>query len=907
MLSRSLPLVALLPLLLAGPAGVRGDQVPAQTEARATLRPVERPEEDLLIFEVVLDQQVLSRDLLAYPHPHGVLVPLGQLLSLLELPIAVDAHAGSAQGWFGSRDRRFSLDLAQGEIAVAGRVQPVDSSRVELHADDIYVDAKLLSSWLPLGLVIDPAALRIRIVPGEKLPLQLQQERDARRRELAGAVAASVSGEGAIPSLPSRPFRLAGWPILDAGVRLTLRSDSEEGDGFSGRQSLLAEGDLLGMTAELLLSAGQGEEGRGSADRSRLTLGRRDPDGRLLGPLRATDARIGDLTPAFDPWLSQGRPGLGFEIARARSAGTLYGLGDFDRTVLTGNALPGWDVELYRNGALFAFQTVGEDGRYEFRDVPLQVGDNILRLVFYGPQGETREKVERIPIAAELPPPGETSYRLSFFEVDEGLLRSSVPEDETVPRGEPWIGAEVEYGLSRWLALEGGFSSLALADGRHDYTRFGLRTSLLGAVARLGLVRDARGGQLVQLGLRRNLGRRFSLALEHTELDGFRSDTADTLAGDLLSRTKARLDGQVKLPGAAWAQVPFSVEVLEDQRTAGRLLQLRGASGLAVPAGPLILGSRWRVGMTEDSYTADGDLLLNGRIRGLQMRGALTYGILPEPGLSSLDVVGDLRRQSGLGFRFSVSQSLRQSGTSVTAGVDRPLTSLVLGLDAGFSSRSGLRLSGSLSFSLARDPRAGSWRMRRAAGASQGAVSARAFLDLDANGRFDSGDRPLPGVGFTMDGRNHEEVTKADGTAWLPLPPYRPIRLTLDERTLEDVSWAAERDPIVLLARPGMTWTEDIPVVATADLDGTVSFREGQGARPASNVRLQLLDGTGEVVEEARSQFDGFYLFEKVRPGRYVLRIDPEQAARLGLRPAEREVILGSGGSQSGVEILLER
>ena len=100
-------------------------------------------------------------------------------------------------------------------------------------------------------------------------------------------------------------------------------------------------------------------------------------------------------------------------------------------------------------------------------------------------------------------------------------------------------------------------------------------------------------------------------------------------------------------------------------------------------------------------------------------------------------------------------------------------------------------------------------------------------------------------------------------------------------------------------------------MVAAADLDGVVLLREAGGtrpvSRPVSNVRLQLLDGAGELVQETRSQLDGFYLFEKLRPGRYVLRADPEQAARLGLRAAERELTLASGESRSGLELLLER
>lgn len=65
----------------------------------------------------------------------------------------------------------------------------------------------------------------------------------------------------------------------------------------------------------------------------------------------------------------------------------------------------------------------------------------------------------------------------------------------------------------------------------------------------------------------------------------------------------------------------------------------------------------------------------------------------------------------------------------------------------------------------------------------------------------------------------------------------------------------------------------------------------------------------GEVVQEVRSAFDGFYLFELVPPGRHLVRVSPEQVKRLNLAPPpEQEVVIeGSGTIVSGVDITVER
>ncbi len=73
-----------------------------------------------------------------------------------------------------------------------------------------------------------------------------------------------------------------------------------------------------------------------------------------------------------------------------------------------------------------------------------------------------------------------------------------------------------------------------------------------------------------------------------------------------------------------------------------------------------------------------------------------------------------------------------------------------------------------------------------------------------------------------------------------------------------------------------------------------------------ARVRLSLWDDKGRVVATAESQFDGFYLFEKVLPGSYFLGADPEQAQRLKLEaPPRREIRLEPGEVKSGLDFRL--
>jgi hypothetical protein len=49
-------------------------------------------------------------------------------------------------------------------------------------------------------------------------------------------------------------------------------------------------------------------------------------------------------------------------------------------------------------------------------------------------------------------------------------------------------------------------------------------------------------------------------------------------------------------------------------------------------------------------------------------------------------------------------------------------------------------------------------------------------------------------------------------------------------------------------------------------------------------VQLQLVNLKGDVVSSARTEYDGYFFIERVPPGEYRIRIDPEQASKLNIR-----------------------
>jgi len=838
--------------------------LPAASPARAAADP---PEDELLVLEVRLGERPLISSMTAWSHPGGLLLPLGSLVEALEMPIAIDAASG-AQGAVRAEGPRLTLDLGTRTWTAgerSGRFEPQLARSAE---GELLVDSRLLSAWLPIDFTLDSAALVLRIAPREALPVQERWAREERRRRMGEPAPGAPGSADERFALEPHPYQMLSWPVLDAGVSVSLGRG--EGGSLAVRPSLLAQGDLLAMTAGLSVAGGA----------PRLALERRDPRGGLLGPLGATEVRVGDVSVAFDPLLSHGRSGSGFEIVR----GT--GGGGPERRALAGDDLPGWEVELYRGGALLAARTVDENGRYEFPGVRLQDGLNVLRLVFYGPQGQKHEKEERIFVPVGLIPAGETAYRLGIAGQTAGSFA-------------------IEHGVSRALALGASLASLTLDDGRHEEVGLSAGTSVLGITSRFHLLHDLSDGWAGRLEAAGRIGP-LHFHLEHAELRGLR--TQEIADRDLRSRSRMQLDGQIRLPGLpSVPPLPLTVTATRELRAGRERLTLEAASGLALTLGPLLLGNRWDLAYTEGALTGRGDLALNARIGRLGLRGNLGYQLAPAPALSALAVTGEVDLRQDLALQFNATQELSTQAIGISGGLAWRRQQLRLGLTAGLSGDGRLQAGASIACSLGREPRTGRLRMQGEAGASQGAVSARVFLDQDGDGRFSPGDSPLPGIRFQLDGRPLAVATGEDGTAWLRLPPYGHAGLSLAEASLTDPSWIAVRQGVGLVPRPGAAWTADFPVVATGEIDGTVLLRRPGGRREASNVRLQLLDASGAVAQEVTSQYDGFYLFEKVRPGRYTLRVAPDQLDRLRLTatPESLAIDLHSGEVRSGLEIVL--
>ncbi|MBN4048737.1 hypothetical protein JYU00_01100, partial [bacterium AH-315-N22] len=215
-------------------------------------------------------------------------------------------------------------------------------------------------------------------------------------------------------------------------------------------------------------------------------------------------------------------------------------------------------------------------------------------------------------------------------------------------------------------------------------------------------------------------------------------------------------------------------------------------------------------------------------------------------------------------------------------------------------------------FSLGPDPVSPSWAIAMSSErkANSGAAKALVYHDANNNQVFDEGDTQLPEVDVLATQARKSAATGESGHAAITgLTAYSPTDIKVDVDTLEDPFWQPSLAGTAILPRPGHVDYVEFPVVSTGEVDGTVYSTDGQGVmKNLAFVQLELLDSEGNIVQSIRSEYDGFYLFEKVFPGDYTLRVSPDDPQGSVLAGGqELKVTIGNDGTiASGMDIRLQ-
>ncbi len=821
-------------------------------------------EDDFLFLKLVIKNYKLNYDVRGYQTERGICLDFADVIQSLDLPIRLDKKSRRATGWLFAEDETFTLDRESG----VEQTMNISESSIER---DIYdtpegwcVETTALSRWFGIGFEPDLFNAVVRLRSDRDLPFMQAIERRSRAARLRNRPA-----QFDLSKFPSADMEYRAWrtPSIDVVARIGARTGESRRSGVEGQIELYAAGEALGASYFARVAT----DDTLSPQAVRARAYRNDPEGGLLGPLNATQVAVGDVETLPGRLSAQTAIGRGAFVSNR----PLGQASRFSTTTLRGTLPAGWDAELYRNGQLIAFQDDRGDGRYEFIEVELFFGRNELEVVLYGPQGQIRRDRTSVPIGFNQIEPGQTYYWAGVLQDNRDLIDLGTGID-LGSREWRW-GVGVERGLDRRTSAMLSIQNLVFDGERRTYAEGALIRSLGGMQVELATAHELGAGTVAEASALGRVGNinfganalvsfgNFASEFAFETIDyraGFNFDTSLSLG-----RFTMPLQGDVSHAKLADGS---SIEefVLTASATAGRMAfsaQLNHQQRSAGIDTPAATDTRVR-------------LLANMRFRDFRVRGNATFlAAGPNRGLE----VATVRLDSDLGedaeLQGQVDYNARLDEFRLTAGYTRRFDTLSLRGDGFVTTSGAIGAAVQLAFSLGPDPISGGVRVTNTKLARSGQAAVTVFRDDDGNGRRDPGEQLLENVMVEAGLRRTDAVTGENGRAIVDdLRPFRPVLVGIDETSLEDPFLAPSSKGIVITPRPGVVAKIELPISATGEVEGSILSVSGV---EQAGVRLELVDPRGVVAASTVSEFDGFFLFQRVPYGTYSLRVG-EDAAR---------------------------
>jgi hypothetical protein len=813
--------------------------------------------DDQFLLDVNIRQLRLGDGVRAYNTPEGTCVVLGDFLTTLDVPMRIDLTAKRASGWAFKESNRISIDYGAGAVAYAGRSEPIAAGTIRETPEGWCVQASALARWFGIGVKPMTAGSALLLQSDAKLPVELAMERQMRAQRIKPA-------KFDLSTLPQvrLPYRMWRAPALDFVVNAGVTYRARDGVRVDRQSSVYAAGEIARLSYDAQVTTSQ----KGTPRALRLRAFRSDPEGQLLGPAKATHFGLGDVEGYDSKLTGSSAYGRGAVITnRPLTAQTA-----FDRSRFEGDLPSGWEAEIYRNDELLAFTKATPDQRYVFDDVQLLYGENRIRIVLYGPQGQIRTREELVNVGQDNVPPGKTWYWAGFNQPGRDIFTLEKPPDGT-DQAKAQASLSLEHGIDDRTSVAALARMMLIDDQRVTFVEGTVRRSIGLALVEVGAARESNGGMAARAQILGKIGpvnvNGEAIIANDFHLHGSRLES--------VREYRMGLDAPIKVGRAI---LPAHTDVhWADRRDGTKQLEAAARLSANLERFNLATGLHYRKQFLSSAAVSPGelgvDLMGSGRIGDVRLRGTTTFDFSPATRFRTAELSAYWSASEKVDWEADLVYDISARQGRAKISHIRRLNSLALALTGEAATDGSVAFGMNLSFSL--DPSRGLNFSRRPL-ASAGSVHALVYRDLNDNGVRDPSEPLEKGALITTGPKLSERATGVDGTVTVAgLTTYMPVAVGIDESSLADPMLVPRKVLQVVVPRPGVPADVEIGLVGGGDVEGAIVKSGGVGFE---GLDLELVDASGKVLATTRTDFDGFFLFERVPYGRYAIRVSSTSA-----------------------------
>ncbi len=832
-----------------------------------------------VILSLELNQFLISDQIIAYQNSTGeILYPLADLLSALEVDVS-DNSSRISGSIFGSKNKVL-IDPKTGEasfkgVAILNKSYPQLAKDEELacYLETLYVSKSILKILLPAEFEYDASLLKTVIAPSRLFPIQIEQKKQALQKRQGWI------GHYQDKAITRQYTDIAfSWNVATFSAQLNSELSTSNFSLETGGRFLYHD---IGLFASTDLYA----------DRARLNVvgSRRilDPDYQPF----LSYYEFGDTSISSKKGVSRSHIGTG--VSFTNRPFNLLADRDMD---FSGTVSPNWFVEMYINGILMGFAEPNENNRFSFDDVSLFPGKNLVKYVFYGPQGQIESTETEYFLDSLSHNKNKLFYDFDFVSAGSGFLQSILGQEKDKSKKYSLFHLNLSYGVTDSIAFK-----VDSWHKRYDKTdNTGINSATI---------------------LRPGVKARFSDIVQFEYYQPFYLDNTKHFA----SQVKLNLYPLKFLN--LWADADFYQDGYTDLENAESLAYRYKAGARYFM--PFI---RTRIsGEIESTRSANtGNVSINSN---LALNSAFN-------GFNSALLVERKQNSNNVSYKSSASFSYSQNGLTQQASISGMNEDSYFGIDKiSYSNRfsfldawsnifrsrysfknDDFNLSNSILYTSNYYALGAQFSYDKNTGFSGGFSFNTSLIRNDSND-FGLFNRASPTTSFAnvgikvikadgtesyvkqgavkVDGQiidlntSKKSLTNASGTIIPGIEPYKWVNIEIDESALEDTSWSIKTKPVSVMIEPGGMEKIIFTVMETGEIDGMVLI--GDKLKSKKGIKILLVTTGGEKVKETVSAFDGFYLFDKVEPGEYAVKIDPAYLERKQLQASDKIITLKDG------------
>ncbi len=826
------------------------------------------------LLEVVLavkrDSNFIIPAIFGYERDGEYFIPVKGFSEELQFPVTLDKEAQRVEGRYFGGNSVYYVDLIAGTYSTFQEsIQLPEGSYVFRNEgddlDDIYVSIDVLNDMWPLAFELEPDEQVLKIGTARRLPFELAAERAKRQEELERRRADAAEDPDEKYIYVPNGFNFLGPQIFTLSQSAQWRNDTK---ALNNSSFVSGRGDILGGSADYAASfIKRGSEDLG-LNNARFTWRRTDFGNNKLLPFGLKVLELGDTQIRSSQLVSNSIGGKGVFI----SSDTKNISQNFDDVTIRGTAEPGWEVEIYREGVLIDFGTVNELGEYRFDNIPLNFGGNRIKLILYGPQGQIEERTEEYNIGRSLLKPGEISYQAGIVKTGNTLLNVNDRNDENANSSK---SLRVSRGLNQFITTYASLTDLPVFRiGQQQYATIGADFIAFNGRGKAELYKQLDGGHALDF----RYGNTFlgvNTLLRGSLYSNFESQQAG------IGNNKRTNQGTITFGksfttklGALSLGLSTDFTNFETQDSTATVSNTQGLTTNDFGSFSHSLTSQYTDGTLD---TRTGQFSFSKALgRKYSFSNFLSYTLEPKERFTTTGFNFRYDDNDKLTANFGLNQSLEKSSTrNFDLGASYKFKKFRGNFGLDWDNKNGFDVRVGASTTLGPEGENLAYAITNEFKQLSTGLTVKLYHDINGDGVFNEGDQPVPYTRLQLSNGSLTSLTDENGEATFSREGGEGfVNITLDRETLHDNSFLvpARKSGFSTILRRGTKPFINFPLVMSGSIDGTLISANDEGLE--GHV-VQLVDEYGELIAETSTISDGFYVFELVRTGRYIVQLHP--------------------------------